>query len=143
MTLMTYKPRISIFDEFNRIFNGINTYDSNKLYNSIWQPAFDITEDDKNYHISFDLPGINRKDVDISISNDVLTITGLRESSSDHNDNYSRFNQVSYGRFEKSFYFPDNTDQNKVTAKMDNGVLALTLKKTKEACDDVKKISIK
>ena len=34
MTLMTYKPRISIFDEFNRIFNGINTYDSNKLYNS-------------------------------------------------------------------------------------------------------------
>ena len=47
---MTYRPRISIFDEFNKIFNGINTYDSNKLYNSIWQPAFDITEDNKNYY---------------------------------------------------------------------------------------------
>ena len=46
MTLMTYSPRVSIFDEFNKIFNGINTYDSNKLYNSIWQPAFDITEDE-------------------------------------------------------------------------------------------------
>ena len=44
--------------------------------------------------------------------------------------------------FEKSFYLPDNTDQNKVAAKMDNGVLTLTLKKTKEICDDVKKISI-
>ena len=143
MTLMTYKPRISIFDEFNRIFNGINTYDSNKLYNSIWHPAFDITEDDKNYHISFDLPGINRKEIDVSISNDVLTVSGFRESSSSHNDNYSRFNQVSYGKFEKSFYLPDNTDQNKVVAKMDNGVLALTLKKTKEVSDDIKKISIK
>ena len=143
MTLMTYKPRISVFDEFNRIFNGINTYDSNKLYNSIWHPAFDITEDDKSYHISFDLPGINRKEIDVSISNDVLTVSGFRGSSSGHNDDYSRFNQVSYGKFEKSFYLPDNTDQNKVAAKMDNGVLTLTLKKTKEVSDDIKKISIK
>ena len=143
MTLMTYKPRVSIFDEFNKIFNGINTYDSNKLYNSIWQPTFDITEDDKSYHMSFDLPGINRKEIDVSISNDILTVSGFRESSSSHNDDYSRFNQVSYGKFEKSFYLPDNTDQNKVAAKMDDGVLTLILKKTKEACDDVKKISIK
>ena len=64
-----------------RIFNGINTYDSTKLYNSIWQPAFDITEDDKSYHISFDLPGINRKEIDVSISNDILTVSGFRESS--------------------------------------------------------------
>ena len=60
MPLMTYRPRISIFDEFNKIFNGINTYDSNKLYNSIWQPAFDITEDNKNYYLSLDLPGVNK-----------------------------------------------------------------------------------
>ncbi len=143
MTLMTYRPRISIFDEFNKIFNGINAYDSSKLYNSIWQPAFDITEDDKNYYVSFDLPGINRKNVDISISNDVLSITGLRESVSGHNENYSRFNQVSYGKFEKSFYLPDNADQDNVKAKMENGVLTLTLKKIKEVSDDIKKISIK
>ena len=143
MTLMTYKPRISIFDEFNRIFNGINTYDSNKLYNSIWQPAFDIAEDDKSYHICFDLPGVNRKEIDVSISNDLLTVSGFRESSGSHNDDYSRFNQVSYGKFEKSFYLPDNADQDKVVAKMDNGVLTLMLKKTKKVSDDIKKISIK
>ena len=143
MTLMTYSPRVSIFDEFNKMFNGINAYDSSKLYNSIWQPAFDITEDNKNYYVSFDLPGIDKKNVDISISNDVLTISGVRESSGSHNDNYSRFNQVSYGEFEKSFYLPDNTDQNKVGAKMDNGVLTLALKKAKKVSDDIKKISIK
>ena len=58
MTLMTYTPRISIFDEFNKIFNGINTYESSNTYNSIWEPAYDIHEDDKNYYLSFDLPGI-------------------------------------------------------------------------------------
>ena len=51
MTLMTYTPRISIFDEFNKIFNGINTYESSKTYNSIWEPAYDIHEDDKNSSI--------------------------------------------------------------------------------------------
>ena len=143
MTLMTYKPRISIFDEFNQIFNGINTYDSNKLYNSIWQPAFDITEDNKNYYISFDLPGINKKDINLSISNDVLAISGFRESCPEHNNDYSRFNQVSYGKFEKSFYLPDNANQNKVNAKMNSGVLTLTLGKRKEVSDDINKILIK
>ena len=143
MTLMTYKPRISIFDEFNQIFSGINTYDSTKLYNSIWQPAFDITEDNKNYYISFDLPGINKKDIDLSISNDILTISGFRESDAEHNDDYNRFNQVSYGKFEKSFYLPDNANQNKVNAKMNSGVLTLTLSKRKEVSDDIKKILIK
>ena len=79
----------------------------------------------------------------MSISNDILTVSGFRGSSSSHNDDYSRFNQVSYGKFKKSFYLPDNADQDKVVAKMDNGVLTLTLKKTKEVSDNIKKISIK
>jgi len=140
---MTYKKRVSIFDEFNKIFNGINTYDSNKLYNSIWQPDFQISEDDKSYHLSFDLPGVNRKDIDVSISNDLLTVSGSRESNCNHDERYSQLNQVSYGKFEKSFYLPDNADQNKVTSKIDNGVLSITLKRTKEVSDDIKKISIK
>jgi len=143
MTLMTYTPRVSIFDEFNKIFNGINAYDSSKVYNSIWQPAYDISEDSKSYYLSFDLPGIGKKDVDISISNDVLTLSGSRESNSGHDENYSRFNRVNYGDFEKSFNLPDNADQGKVNAKMESGVLTLTIKKAKETTDDIKKISIK
>ena len=103
MTLMTYTPRISIFDEFNKIFNGINTYESTKSYNSIWEPAYDIYEDDKNYYLSFDLPGISKDSVDISISNDMLIVSGSRKSESDHNDSYSRFNNIQYGNFHKSF----------------------------------------
>ena len=143
MTLMTYTPRVSIFDEFNKIFNGINAYDSSKVYNSIWQPAYDISEDSKNYYLSFDLPGIGKKDVDISISNDVLTVSGSRQSNGNHDENYSRFNKIQYGEFEESFHMPDNADQSKISAKMDSGVLILTMKKTKEAAEDIKKISIK
>tara|TARA_B110000014_G_C19791717_1_gene411374 strand:+ start:120 stop:551 length:432 start_codon:yes stop_codon:yes gene_type:complete len=143
MTLMTYTPRVSIFDEFNKIFNGINAYDSSKVYNSIWQPAYDISEDSKSYYLSFDLPGIGKKDIDISISNDVLTLSGSRESNNGHDENYSRFNKVNYGDFEKSFHLPDNADQGKVNAKMESGVLTLTITKAKETADDIKKISIK
>ena len=143
MTLMTYRPRVSIFDEFNKIFNGINAYDSSKLYNSIWQPVFDITEDRKSYYLSLDLPGVNKKDVNLSVASDVLTISGLRESDLKQSLDYSRFNQVSYGKFEKSFHLPENTNKNNVSAKMENGVLTLTLKKVKEVSDDIKKISIK
>ena len=143
MTLMTYTPRVSIFDEFNKIFNGINAYDSSKVYNSIWQPAYDISEDSKSYYLSFDLPGVGKKDVDISISKDVLTVSGSRELNSSHDENYSRFNKVQYGEFEKSFHLPGNAEQNNVNAKMNSGVLTLAIKKAKETPDDIKKISIK
>ena len=143
MTLMTYTPRISIFDEFNKIFNGINTYESTKTYNSIWEPAYDIHEDDKNYYLSFDLPGIGKDSIDISISNDMLIVSGSRKSESNHNDNYNRFNNIQYGNFQKSFNLPENVNQDKISAKMKDGVLNMAIKKSKNISDDIKKITIK
>jgi len=143
MTLMTYRPSINIFDEFNKIFNGIDTYKSTKTYNSIWEPAYDIHEDDKNYYLSFDLPGINKDSIDISISNDMLIISGNRKSESNHNDNYSRFNSIQYGDFQKSFNLPENVNQDKISAKMKDGVLTMTIKKSKNISEDMKKITIK
>ena len=143
MTLMTYTPRISIFDEFNKIFNGINTYESTKSYNSIWEPAYDIHEDDKNYYLSFDLPGIGKDSIDISISNDMLIVSGSRKSESNHNDNYSRFNNIQYGNFQKSFNLPENVNQDEISAKMKDGVLNMAIKKSKNISDDIKKIAIK
>ena len=143
MTLMTYTPRISIFDEFNKIFNGINTYESTKTYNTIWEPAYDIHEDDKNYYLSFDLPGISKDSIDISISNDMLIVSGSRKSDSNHNDNYSRFNSIQYGNFQKSFNLPENVNQDKIGAKMKDGVLSMTIKKSKNISEDIKKITIK
>lgn len=143
MTLMTYTPRISIFDEFNKIFNGINTYESTKTYNSIWEPAYDIHEDDKNYYLSFDLPGIGKDSIDISISNDMLIVSGSRKSESNHNDNYSRINNIQYGNFQKSFNLPENVNQDKISAKMKDGVLNMAIKKSKNISDDIKKITIK
>ena len=143
MTLMTYTPRISIFDEFNKIFNGINTYESTKSYNSIWEPAYDIHEDDKNYYLSFDLPGIGKDTIDISISNDMLIVSGSRKSESNYNDNYSRFNSIQYGDFQKSFNLPENVNKDKINAKMKDGVLTMTIKKSKNISEDIKKITIK
>ena len=143
MTLMTYTPRINIFDEFNKIFNGINTYESTKTYNSTWEPAYDIHEDDKNYYLSFDIPGTSKDSIDISISNDMLIVSGSRKSESNHSDNYSMFNSIQYGNFQKSFNLPENVNQDKISAKMKDGVLSMTIKKSKNISEDIKKITIK
>ena len=143
MTLMTYRPRINIFDEFNKIFNGITTYESTKTYGSIWEPDYDIHEDDKNYYLSFDLPGIGKDTIDISISNDMLIVSGSRKSESNHNDSYSRFNSIQYGDFQKSFNLPENVNQDQISAKMKDGVLSMTIKKSKNISEDIKKITIK
>ena len=143
MTLMTYTPRMSIFDEFNEIFNDINTYESTKIYDSIWEPAYNIHEDDKNYYLSFDIPGTSKESIDISISNDMLIVSGSRKSESNRNDNYSRFNSIQYGNFQKSFNLPENVNQDKISAKMNDGVLSMTIKKSKNISEDIKKITIK
>ena len=143
MNLMTYTPRMSIFDEFNEIFNDINTYESTKIYDSIWEPAYNIHEDDKNYYLSFDIPGTSKESIDISISNDMLIVSGSRKSDSNHNDNYSRFNSIQYGNFQKSFNLPENVNQDKISAKMNDGVLSMTIKKSKNISEDIKKITIK
>ena len=143
MNLMTYTPRMSIFDEFNEIFNDINTYESTKIYDSIWEPAYNIHEDDKNYYLYFDIPGTSKESIDISISNDMLIVSGSRKSDSNHNDNYSRFNSIQYGNFQKSFNLPENVNQDKISAKMNDGVLSMTIKKSKNISEDIKKITIK
>ena len=143
MTLITYKPRTSIVNEIDNWFDslwGLNYSDSHK--NKL-QPRFDISQDKISYFITADLPGINKKDIDISLSDEMITISGERSSNKNCDDKFSRYNNIQYGSFEKSFYIPDDANIDKINAKMDNGVLLLEIKKAEKISKDIKKISIK
>jgi len=118
-----------------------------------FSPKINLSEDEKNYYIHADLPGLNKDQVKMELSDDdrVLTISGERETVIDHsndekeakkedkkekenkkekkdNKKYSKI-ECSYGRFERSFSIPENTDVNTIQAKMENGVLEVTLPK--------------
>lgn len=77
-----------------------------------------------------DLPGVDPKEVEVSLEGDTLTISGERRSKSEREG--GRYSEVRYGRFERSMRVPEGLDPEKVTAKYANGVLELTVPLPKE-----------
>lgn len=104
-------------------------------------PAVDITEDTTSFKLSAELPGMTAKDVQVSLSGDTLTIRGEKRQERDEKDKGYHLTERTYGEFQRSFDVPDDVDGEKIAAEFANGVLTLTLPKTKAAAP--KKIEIK
>lgn len=126
-------------DDFNNLFRsfgdrslGIRDEDSNVI-TSQWMPPVDIQEGDNEFVIKADIPGVNRKDIEISMANGVLSIRGERkiEKNEEHNGYYRT--ECSHGIFHRRFSLPDSADPDKIVAKDKDGVLSITLSKRKTA----------
>ncbi len=106
-----------------------------------WLPPVDIAETDKEVVVQAELPGMNAKDIDISINGRVLHIRGERKQERVEKDkNYHRIERK-YGSFARSFELPADVDTDKVEASYKDGVLKLHLPKAKE--QSVKKIEVR
>jgi HSP20 family protein len=106
-----------------------------------WMPAVDVRETKDALEISAELPGIEPKEVEVSVENGVLTLKGSRQfEKATEGEAYHRVERA-YGSFERSFSLPTNVDPEKVHAVYRHGVLHLTLPKREEA--KPKSISIK
>ena len=100
---------------------------------SSFVPAVDIYEDEHNIILTAETPGIEEKDLDISVENGVLTVAGERRMDNEEKqDNFHRIER-SYGRFTRSFTLPPTVDENGVKADFNNGVLKITLAKREGA----------
>jgi HSP20 family protein len=106
-------------------------------------PAVDVSEDDKAYKITAELPGLAEKDVELSVSGDVLVIKGEKERNKEEKDKNYYMSERSYGSFQRSFRLPDGVDQDKIVANFAQGVLTITLPKIADAQKQQKKIEIK
>lgn len=131
-----YEP-VSLLSEVNKIINQAfqpreNT-DTSNIETSQWVPAVDICEDKGGFKIVADLPGIDKKDVNISMENNILTIKGTRsEEKTEEKDNYYRVERVR-GSFYRRFTLPDTADGSKIQAKMQKGVLEIHIPKKEVA----------
>jgi HSP20 family protein len=115
-----------LFDDFTR---GIRSNGVNMLV-----PSIDVIENDKEIEVTVDLPGLERKDVDISLENDVLTIRGEKriEAKSDEKADKNKAYHVAergYGVFYRVIQLPPGIDPSKVQATMSKGVLKVTIQK--------------
>jgi HSP20 family protein len=93
-------------------------------------PRVDTSETEKAYEVSVELPGVEEKDIKLSIDNDTLTISGEKKSSREDKQRNYHVSECSYGSFQRSFTLPDNVAQDKIAAAFDKGVLKVTLPKT-------------
>lgn len=141
-----YEPFAFFRDEINRLFDnffrGFEIEPFERKF-AAFSPSIDISETDKELIISAELPGIEEKDIDVSLSKDSLTIKGeKKEEKEDKGKSYYRMER-SYGSFSRTIPLPTEIDADKVEAEFKKGVLIIKLPKTPEAIKETKKIQIK
>jgi len=106
-----------------------------------WCPAVDVAENDKELLVSADLPGIDPKQVEITVQENILTLSGERKAESESKDGSYHRIERSYGSFTRSFVLPSTVDETKVSAEYKDGVLRIHLPKREEA--KPRKINVK
>jgi HSP20 family protein len=145
MTLIKWNPIVrnsSFRNEIEDWLNGLS-YDLPLMPNGVseWKPRFEILDTDSSYRLRADLPGLSKKDVEISIADNVLTISGERKNAMDNKgENYS---ELCYGKFSRSFNLSEDIKEDGIKASMKDGVLAVSIPRVKPAVPKVRKISIK
>jgi HSP20 family protein len=103
------------------------------LSNRQWVPAVDMRQTQEAYIIEADLPGISKKQLSLTVEDNVLTLSGDRQFENlENKDTYDRVERV-YGRFARSFTLPGNVDTQRVAAAFKDGVLTVTIPKLEKA----------
>lgn len=136
MTLMRYEPwrgMDRLQDEINRVFSSWSNNESTSA-TADWMPGVDINEFDNSFELHVDLPGVDPKDVEITLDNGVLTISGERSYEKKEEDGMiRRRSERAYGRFYRRFILPDTVDAENVKATDRHGVLQISIPKQAKA----------
>ena len=106
-------------------------------------PAMDMTEKEKAYEVTAELPGMAESDVEVKLSNGNLSIRGEKREEKEEKDKERHVSERSYGAFHRLFRLPDDVDADGIEAEFRNGVLKVTLPKSPGARKEEKKIDVK
>jgi HSP20 family protein len=106
-----------------------------------WLPAVDIAENDKELTVRAELPGIDPKDLEVTVTGNQLVLSGEKKESSEHNEKNVYHSETRYGSFRRTVPLPEGIDTENVEAQYANGVLTLHLRKTTPAA--AKRIEVK
>ncbi|MBI5476032.1 MAG: Hsp20/alpha crystallin family protein [Ignavibacteriales bacterium] len=136
MTLVRWNPVVNFGNmhrELDKIFEQFRSDVQNEDVSKTLMPVVDIVERENEFSIKVEIPGVDKKDVKITIQNDVLTIRGEKKQEEEKKgENYYR-TERSYGTFQRSFTLPSSVANEKIDASYDNGILTLTIPKLEEA----------
>jgi HSP20 family protein len=110
---------------------------------SAFTPSVNTREGEYAYHIEVDLPGVKKDDIHVDLKDNVLTISGERKTKKEVKEKDYYKKECSYGKFQRSFTLPDNTDPENIEANSKDGVLEVVIPKMEKSKKEAKKIKIK
>jgi len=143
MTLVKFNPvrdLLNVEREFNRMFNSLGSRfgithqgDIDEEYdNAVWMPLTDISEDNDNFYLKADLPGIKKEDVKISYTDGAISISGERSQEKETKEKKFYRIERSYGKYYRSFNVPTEIKEDKIKAEFKDGQLTITIPKADE-----------
>jgi HSP20 family protein len=139
--LSLYRPFNSLLrDEFgsgdlNQFFNGALSRGAS------FSPAVDVVEKDDNYQLKAEVPGLAPEEVQVEVDHNVLSLKGERKYENEQNEGGYRRIERSYGTFTRSFVLPEGTNADAIEAKVENGILTVTIPKVQAAAP--RKVEVK
>lgn len=143
-----FDPFLSLRREMDRMFDDFSrgwSLPSPASSNGFLSPRVDVAETDKGLEVTAELPGIDQKDIELDIADNVLTLKAERATEKEEKDEKKHYHLVerSHGSYMRRFALPFEADPDKVEASFDKGVLKVFVPRSPEAEKHVKKIAIK
>jgi HSP20 family protein len=128
-----FRSAHTLQDQIHRLFGEVFDRSNQESSLTAWAPSVDIYENEHELIVKADLPGIDAKDLDIRVDNNILTMRGERKFEEKVNDNNSLRVERAYGSFSRSFALSNTVNAEAIKADYQNGVLTLTVPKREEA----------
>ena len=141
MNLVKWIPRNSLINDFDNMLDTMFNDGWNRSLIKNNNLSVDIIEKENEFELTADLPGFDKKEINLSIQDKVLSLIANHKSSSDSKESY-RLRERNSKSFNRSFTLPENVIEKKINAKFKNGSLKIILPKVEEIEPEIKKIKI-
>lgn len=143
-TAQLIEPFTQLKSEVDRLFESIPfRLPSLKFGSFASAPALEMSETDKAYKITAEIPGIEPDDVSVEFDDGILRISGEKKEEREENERGYRLSERSYGAFERAVSLPSNANPEKIDAKFRNGVLKIVVSKDGQEKRNVRKIKVR
>ena len=146
MTLVKWTPKRNMFNIFDEVEEMMYQTFGNSLENGSsrlsYSPFMNVSETESDYLVIMDLPGVEKKDIEVNLSNGTLTVSGERKISEKSDENNRIWHETTYGKFSRSFELTSEILEDKIKGKFKDGVLNVTIPKAEEVKCAVKKIAV-
>lgn len=102
--------------------------DLDNLGTTSFTPAYEVIKGEHDYKVLLEVPGVKREDIQLNFERGILSITGEKKKVEEHSESSTRI----YSSFKESFRLPDDVNEDEISAKLEEGVLEITLKRTEK-----------